>query len=317
MSAAPRTMAEVDTLVADALGDDEDDPIVADPPADDRAEQHVCHHIQDGAVCGASFDNLRALSAHTMAKHKVTLDGKPVARRGAGGSTKRQDSAPRRAASKATARTQPIQTHRPDVYAQSITTVALLAHMGAGRYFDAYDLNVVTNGAPALANALDAVGEQNESVRRACDAILAGGTGGAYVQLFMAASMIVAPIAAHHGWLPQVVGQRFGMMAGVAGDMVAEPSPPPPAAQPAEAPSPTGLSTNPADWDLSDWGLAMTQMRPDVMEQMMAAGAGPTVVNIPPMPGTEPMPMRDNEEHRGSVGAEPANNGTSEPVRTP
>src|SRR5262245_39853942 len=214
----------MDETVADILGDNDDEDV------EPKSSLFVCHHERDGEVCGKSFPGLSNLNAHMMRVHFVTHDGKPVkpsGRRIGSPRRKGEDDAPstktsqpkteRKAASKSTGHAGPSITdsNRAAIYGQSLATVGLLAHLAAGRWFDDYDLNVWTTGSQPLANALDAVGEQNPGLRRTCDMLLAGGTGGAYVQLILASAMIAVPIAAHHNLLPAATGERFGAMLGV------------------------------------------------------------------------------------------------------
>lgn len=310
---------KVATIEDEVLGSpDEQD--TADKP---RIELHVCPYDKDGKVCSASFDNKTKLNAHTMAVHQLTWDGKPVNRGGRkpgpqdgkGNPIKDVPPTTTKTERKATAKVQrsvsPIITdaNRAQVYEQSLQMIGLMAHLAAGRYFDKHDHNVWLNGSPGLANALTDVGDENENIRRACDMLLAGGGGGAYVKLIMAGAMIAVPIAAHHGWLPEAAGQRFGAMIGVMAQPGPEPasgSAPTDANVTTMAPGPTRPPGDPADWTYEEWQSILfavpqseTAMR--VMIDMAGPAMGGIGVTIPDMPGTEPMTI-PTEEHRGTVG---------------
>jgi hypothetical protein len=323
-----RKVKTVTTVIDDII--DGDKP--ADTPDEERKELYVCPYDKDGKVCSASFDGKVKLNSHTMAVHKVTWDGKPVNP----GGRKPKDAPPKddkptttaktekTAAKKATRSVSPIITdgNRAQVYEQSLQTIGLIGHLAAGRWFTTADHGVWLNGAPGLANALADVGDENENIRRACDLILAGGGGGAYVKLIMASAMIAVPIAANHGWLPESAGQRFGAMIGV----MAQPGTAQPASGTAPsdvaatqaAPSPNIPPGNPSEWTYEQWQeiLFSVPNSPTAMQVMMdmaGPAAGALGVTIPDMPGTEPMNI-PQEEHRGSVGT----NGTdTEPEPVP
>jgi hypothetical protein len=299
------------------------------------ADMMVCSVVTDGVVCGETFRSTDKVSAkvllnnHSMNKHRQTWDGKPTGKPGQKPKDgddqptttppKGAKNAEKKAATKAIAHPGPVVTdsNRAAVYQQSLATVGLLAHLAAGRWFDDYDLNVWTNGSGGLAASLDAVGEQNPGVRRTCDLLLAGGTGGAYVQLILALAMIGVPIAAHHGFLPAATGERFGAMVGVmatqTGQTVDANVPPP------DAPPPGPNGTLPmSEWTYDEWRevLFAAPQNPNgmkVMTDMMNGNvSGPTVVTIPDLPGSAPMDIQ--EQHRGSLGTD---NSPAEPDTIP
>lgn len=291
----------------------------------------VCpHNDASGGVCGKSFPTKRQANSHSMSVHKLTLDGKPIAQRGEGekakaaAAAKGDDKPSRPAAPKPKAVTSPspaLRTDRAKAYGQSIATYALMLHLVGGRVFDNYDLDVVTKGSPRLGSGLAAVGEKHEAVRNVCDMIFLGGDGGAYVELILALAMVAVPIAAHHGWLPAPTGERFGAMLGAmapeTGDAHSPPAQPmtvvTPTVSDGETPAP-GYYFDPATATLDEWLMIMGQVPTHIMADManMMAGNGPTVVNIPAMPGTEPMQIVE-EHDRGSAGA----NGTPEAQPVP
>src|SRR5215831_2312087 len=215
-------MTDLADLVAEGLG--EDRPDEPDTPEPDEWTGHpmdkpgvfVCDEMVDGVPCGKTFDTKRKLSGHTSLGHrrKKGTGDKPPSR------TSAQSKKATGKAAKESAPPMP-DGYRVSMYSTSITAAALVAHLVAGQYFDATDLDIVTKGSPGLAAALDAVGDKHEAVRQACDAILGGATGAVYIQLLIAASAIIVPIAAHHGMLPPSTGERF---AAITGAMV----PPPP-----------------------------------------------------------------------------------------
>lgn len=315
-------MADVDDLVAEATFDKATARLTEkDYRNADGDTLWVCPFEKDGKVCGADFDTKGKLNSHAMGVHRLTWDGKPT--KAPGRKAKDADQEPttappkaeRQAAKKATSHPGPLQdSNRAAVYAQSLSTIGVVAHLAAGRYFDDYDLDVWTRGSTPLAGALDSVGEQNPGLRRWADMLLAGGTGGAYVQLVMAATMIAVPIAAHHGWLPSETGQRFGAMLGMAASPPqAQPGPVVPAPSPDPAAPPSRL---PVDaWTYDDWKEVLFAMptsptATQVMQDMMAGNVqGPTVVGVPDMAGTTPMDI-PTEEHRGTVGTD---NGAATP----
>lgn len=313
-------MTDLDETVAAATGDRQDEPDSTTP------QLWVCNNLtDDGKICGKSYDRKVQLNGHTTAVHRVTWDGKPTGKPGR--KEKDEDPQPKpkaapKAARQATAGHGPTTitpATRPQVYQQSLATIGVLAHLGAGRWFDDYDLGVWANGTPGLANALNAAGEQNPGLRKACDLILAGGSGGAYVQLFMAAAMIAVPIASHHGVLPENVGQRFIAMSGM---MTPTPDAGPgPVAPPAQPPAPGPAPTNRlpvADWSYDEWREVLFASADNptaqqvMVEMMQGMGVGPTVTTIPDMPGSQPMNIPE-EDHRGNFGA----NGADNTVPTP
>lgn len=293
-------------------------------PTDDDTEAKqlwVCNFDSKdnpGTICGRSFDTKQQLNGHTVGVHRMTWEGKPTGKPGrkteADETPTAKGKADKPAAKKATAKAPPNITNenRAQVYTQSLASIGLIAHLAAGRWFDNYDMDVWSRGTPGLANALDAVGEQNEGIRRACDLILSGGSGGAYVQLFMAATMIAVPIAAHHNFLPPATGERFAAMLGVISAPTVVPGPE--GAQPApQTPPGSGPSNRlPIDsWTYDDWRevlFAQTQnpVAAQATADMMAGmgiDMGAVQVTIPDMPGTQPMTIPE-DDHRGSVGAD-------------
>jgi hypothetical protein len=221
-------VTDLDDLVSEGLGAPESPPDIPDTEPEwtghpmDKPGVWVCDEVVDGAPCGKTFKTRRALSGHTSLAHRqggnprTTGKDRPPSRKPA------QSKKATGQAAKAAAPPQP-DGYRVSMYSTSITAAALVAHLVAGQYFDATDLDIVTKGSPGLATALDAVGDKHEAVRQACDAILGGATGAVYIQLLIAASAIVVPIAAHHGLLPPSTGERF---AAITGAMVPPPTPP-------------------------------------------------------------------------------------------
>lgn len=272
--------------VLDALTDDapaDDDDALSEPTL------FVCDAIgDDGVICGASFDTNAQLNGHKQGKHR---DRSGDAKRGEGGKAK-PDKKPSRPKPppEPKATTNKIvggaPTNRTATYASSIAMAGMMAYVAVPG-FDTFDLDVVNKGATPLAAALDAVGETNQTVRTACDLALGGGTGGAYVQLIMAALSIGAPIAAHHGWLPGSAGERFGSMIGV----MPEPSPPssaPPARPAAEgAPSENGegvMVIDPHTMTDDDWMNLVLGIPPHVFANLagrLMGGEGAIGVSIP------------------------------------
>lgn len=283
-------------------------------------ELHVCKHpTDDGGICGEDFPDKRRLNLHMMNKHRVTIKGDAIADRKKATKTKAPaDKRPSTVKTPKTPITGPV-FNRPVTYAASITTMATIAHFGTSQRFpDPFDYKVITNGATPLATALDAVGEQNESVRTVCDIFLGGGANNPYVQLILASAMIAVPICAHHGWLPAAAGQAVGGLVGVVAsdaDVPLAPSPPTSEASPEREPTADaqGLPGRIEDWSLQDWMMSMQRMNPDVMQEFMGImPGGPIVTTIPPMPGTEPMDIRE-EHDRGAPGTE--SRAEPEPVR--
>jgi hypothetical protein len=268
--------------------DDVDDAVVDFPlgglpiepgPDDDVSEPgnaFVCDHVGDDGVCGATFDTENKLKMHKVGKHRDRSGDKKPAPRGSSRARTTRDRKPstKRAAAAASAP----HTDRASVYSASLATFGLGAYLAIPS-FDKFDLDCITAGAPNLAAALDAVGEQNKSVRAACDLALGGGTGGAYVQLILAALAMGVPIAAHHGWLPDSAGNRFGEMISVA-----VPSPEPGPQSPATAPGPAADGTYPVPQTADEVFTLMEQVEPtvmfDVASRMMSMG-GPVVVDVP------------------------------------
>lgn len=265
--------------MTNVLVDDEDlrgEPIEPTDGDDvvDAPEHHVCEEQDGDSICGASFPTANALRMHKMGKHRDrSKDGAPKPRKAAAQKKPtRRKSPAAKAADTATGST----TNRSMEYAASIAFFAMAAYVAIPP-FDEYDLNVVNQGAPNLASALDDVGEQNQTVRAACDMILGGGAGGAYLKLVMAMGSIVMPIAAHHGAIPGAAGARLGEFVGVVPDS------PPVAETPDEG---GGSGATPYDPSNIDDVLAfMSGVPPTVMTdaaQRMMSGVGPTVVNVPP-----------------------------------
>jgi len=293
----------------DALASPREEQPDDESPYDDNAMS--CTFVQDdGSVCGAIFTGRTAkaaLNAHSMSKHKVTAAGKPVKRTKTRAriSGSRRDTADRKAARAAMP---PPADDRAKVYHQTLVMFFIIANTAAPRYVTDDDKAVLVAGAPGLAAALDAVGEENQTVRVVADAILMGGGGNAYVQLFMAVTVIVVPILSNHGVLPKGTGQRFGNMLGV--EVVG--SPPGPATAPPEPPANVGdvsgvpphLPVDPATWDMADWQQAMVRMQPHVMvemSQMMGMNPEQSTIPVGVPAGFMPIP---EDGHRGSVGTD-------------
>lgn len=251
------------------------------------APLHVCDWVEEnGEVCAADFDTASKLNAHKMGKHKRT---ESMGR--GGGRTKNppKDAPPKRKSAPRVSRasaTNKAPFDRPAAYTSGLSTLALGAFLTVPK-FDAFDLQAVNAGAPGLANALDAMGEQHKAVREACDLILAGGTGGPYLQLLLAALAIAAPILAHHNLLPQTAGERFGALVGT--QMPAPEPAPAPAPEP-ESPFRDAAPDDPTMFDFLQPPTVSTDA-----EARMMRGAGPTLVGAPaetnadvrPDPGSE------------------------------
>lgn len=285
--AATDTDDDIDALLG--IERDEDDV----PEA--RTEAYICDYIDPDTkeVCGADFDTKAKLNGHVTGKHRDRSgDKKP-------GKAK-PDKAAATAGKKAVAT---VPHDRVQTYTQSIAMIGLGAHIGIPS-FDSFDLEVVNKGAPALASALAVVGEKHQSVQQACDLVLGGGTGGAYVQLVLASMAMFAPIAAHHGWLPPVVGERFGAVIGVvASDVTGPPSTPMPAQ--AEAGPVTLMHTpdptNPDDVLAFLAGVPESVMF-DLAGKMMGSG-GAIGVSVP---GTFDIPEERSPNGVGPAEAVPA-----------
>ena len=203
------------------LLDGDDEPDNDTPPGD----VFVCDVITDGELCGDNFDTQGKLNQHRWQKHRLKkeVETKRARRRG-GSSRPRKPQAP-----------PVVNTDRAATYTSGIAMAGLGLYLAPGP-FNTADLNVVSAGAPKLGGALANLAEQNAAVRQACDLILGGGAGGAYIELVMACLAIAVPIAANHGVMPEDVGVRFGAMIGV----VPAPTPEPPTvAEPPPTPEPT------------------------------------------------------------------------------
>lgn len=292
------------------------------PDEDGPTEAWVCQNpAKDNpdVICGKTFDSKLKLNGHTVGVHQMTWDGKPTPK---GGRKPKDEPAVKPSPTEKKAAAQAKLGHAPKVtnenraatYTESLAMIGMLAHVAAGRYFDDYDLQVWTAGAPGIANGLDAVGEDNAGFRRGCDLILSGGGGGSYVQLVMAVAPVAIAIFANHGVaVPREVGARYAAMIGVMSTAV--PASGPQASQP---PAPESGPSNqlPIEhWSYDDWRAVLfaaqgnqTAMQA-MFDTMREAGVDPTQVVIPNMPGTEPFTI--SEEHRGDIGA---NGGTDQPV---
>lgn len=258
----------------------------------DRPGTFVCDKLIDGHPCGKTFTTKRALAGHTTTVHVMKGKLKEAARAVSDNRDEqptRKKKSPQQKAAQQAAPTPP-NVDRAALYTASLTSVALIAHVAAGQYFDAYDLEVVTVGAPPFCAALDQVGESNEAIRKACDLILGGGgaSGLAWLQLFVAASGIAVPILAHHGALPEEVGKRFAAMTGAMVGSV-PPSPPPTTGDGiTEPPTDHRPSPDPANWTRDEWlsvlmhPTALTVIADVARENGMADLVPPTVVDVPP-----------------------------------
>lgn len=266
-------------------GDGDNEPPDVDPvaPGEERTDLFVCDVVVDGAVCGATFSDANRLRLHGYGKHRDRTNdrkgGRPKGSTNAKKATGRKtaaDKAPSTAASKATGQS----NNRSVTYTQSIAMAGLGLYLVAPA-FDNNDLAVVNAGAQNLGNALASLAEQNPNVRRACDLILGGGAGGAYLQVLMAVSAIVVPIAANHGVVPETAGARFGEQIGVRpvhtgdGPDVSHPTPPTQAG-----------ASGPLDPTNPDDVLAFMSNVPenvmfDLAGRMMNGGGQTTVVEVP------------------------------------
>lgn len=281
-------------MAATDTDDDIDTLLGIEPDEDDVPEPRttfICDYIDPDTkeVCGADFDSKAKLNGHVTGKHRDRSgDKKP---------SKAKSEKPDKASRDAGKKVAVVPVDRVATYTQSIAMIGLGAHIGVPA-FDEFDLNVVTQGAPSLAAALAAVGEKHTSVQQACDLVLGGGTGGAYVQLVLASMAMFAPIAAHHGWLPPSVGERFGAVIGVAAAPPVTGSSPPPPAQDGDGPVTlhTPDPTNPDDVLAFMAGIPESVMF-DVAGKMMGSG-GAIGVSVP---GTFDIP-----EERSPNGVGPA-----------
>lgn len=251
----------------------EDDDDLAGPPieADDSVDTQptdvvVCEEPDGDGICGYS-GTAQQVRMHKIAKHRKR-DGDAPKKTSAKRTTRRKP-----AAKKATDTATGSTTSRSVQYTASIMFFATAAYVAVPP-FDEYDLSVFNAGAPNLGSALDEVGEQNATVRQACDLILGGGAGGAWLKLIMALGSIAMPIAAHHGVVPGAAGARFSEMAGV---------PPEPPVSPESAQEETTRDeggTPTVDDVLRFMSNVPETVMTDAAMRMMQ-GAGPTVVDVP------------------------------------
>lgn len=187
---------------------------------------YVCDKLkEDGSVCGETFTKPNELGRHSATVHP-----------GQGGKKAREerDRRARRAAEKAEGTTaaaasgdRPPTGQRPtppkapakvpvsraEQYAQGLGAIALIGYVG--HVVDEWESGCIAKGAPAIAAPLAQVAEAHPALRQVCDLLLGGGGGGPYAQLVFAVLGVAAPIAAHRGWVPASVGERFGQMIGV------------------------------------------------------------------------------------------------------
>lgn len=262
--------------------DSDVEPVV---PGEVRTDLFVCEHVNDddGSLCGATFSDANRLRLHGYGKHRDRSNDRPGGRpKGSKTKTtkraaeKKPSRAPQAAASSATGHS----TSRSATYASSISMAALGAYLVVPP-FDQTDLGIVNAGASNLATALADAGDQNDTVRKTCDLILGGGSGGAYLQLLLAVSAIAVPICAHHGLLPEAAGSRFGEMIGAPAS-VHHPAAPTGDGAPDTEPSRSGAldPTNPDDVLAFMTRVPETVMF-DLAGKMMSGGMGPTVVEVP------------------------------------
>jgi hypothetical protein len=270
--------------------------VLSGPPVEPDVEQekvvgdvHVCAHITDGEVCGASFDTAAKLNMHVQGKHRDRSNDKP---REAGG-RKTADKKPGRARTTkaapkaAAAQASAPRTDRAMLYTSSIATFALGAYVVVPP-FDGFDLEVVTKSAPNVGAAFAQVAENDKRIAAALDMALGGGTGGVYLQLLLAMAVPVAVILAHHGVIPSAAGAKFGEMLGMVVPAPAgEPAPTP------EQPAPDGSTPTyrPEDHDPTKGPVSaedVLRYMENVPETVMADLAGrmmgnmdPTVVPVP------------------------------------
>ena len=280
---------------------DELDP-EPEPELDDAAplgelpvDVFVCDHTDDDSICGATFEKKQALAAHKLGKHRDHSGDRGNAggpsrakRKPAPRARSSKDSAPRKAAAKVTPEP---AGGRSATYASSIAMAALGAYLVIPP-FDNYDLDIINRGAPNLADALAAAGEQNQTIRTTCDLILGGGAGGAYIQLLLALSAIVVPICAHHGVVPASAGARFGEMIGATA-----PAPPPPTTAAPAASSEQRDGAGAPDWSnmtgeqILDVFNGLDQTVLFDLAGKMFGSMQPDVVDIGGVPQGEAMPM--------------------------
>lgn len=71
---------------------------------------------------------------------------------------------------------------------------------------DQYDGTVIVAGGPRFAAALTKLARENPSIRKALEMML---EGSAWAEVIVAGGMIALPIAAHHGMLPNQLGQKL------------------------------------------------------------------------------------------------------------
>lgn len=91
-----------------------------------------------------------------------------------------------------------------------VATASIALSMLPGEKFQA-DAAILAAGAPNLAQAWANLAEKNPAVRRVLEALT---TGSMYTEVIMATAMVMLPIMANHGLVPDVVVQ------GMAGVMV-------------------------------------------------------------------------------------------------
>jgi len=282
-------------LVDDVLSGDPED--VEDvEPGEAIVDHHVCEEPDGDGICGASFPTANALRMHKLGKHRDrSADAQPSKAKAA---TKK--STRRKPAAKKAADTAAQTTTRSEQYAASLAFFAMAAYVAIPP-FDDYDLSVVNAGAPNLAAALDEVGDSNQSVRQACDLILGGGAGGAWLKLIMALGSIAMPIAGHHGVIPVGTTAPFNSMVGV---------PPEPAAAPPSEPAGDAAGDTPTVEDVIAFmsGVPETVMTDAAMRMMQ--GAGPVVVDVPSSVSAT-MQGAPHDDERGSEQPSP------EPVTVP
>lgn len=278
--------------VVDLLGDDSHVEPVAD--GDKREDLFVCDVVVDGAVCGATFSDANRLRLHGLGKHRDRSQDRKGPKTAKAKTAPKSRTVKERAPSRAASTAAGPSTNRSATYAASIAMVGLGAFLVIPP-FDNSDLAVVNAGAPNLGKALDDLGSQNETVRKTCDLILGGGSGGAYLQLVLALSAIVVPICAHHGVLPETAGERFGAMIG---GPPASPPTVPSTGSPAPESEPEARVGNLDPTNPDDVFSFMSRVPETVMfdlaGRMLGGNPPPTVVEIPFMQPDDGSPTGDD-----------------------
>lgn len=257
-------------LLGIGTDDDNDDGAAANGDAPGK-KLYVCDRFKDdGTACNESFETSQAKATHVRFQHPAGGKKETGAKDAQPAKGKTPPAAARADANKARA------------YASSLAFYAGVACMAPGP-FDNNDLAIVTRGAPAFGDALDAVAAKHEPVRQWADLVLGGGVGGPYMALVMASLAMVLPILSHHGALPEGVGANAAMLLGGLDDA---------AARKASAPAPQGGGA-PAPPPAPDGGTApasATVVHLDDARQA-AHAAGDTLAGVRDAGGLGAVPL--------------------------